>query len=55
MTEDIKGLIAKTAAFYQLLLKYIDVIPGSITERKLACGKANCICKREGKLHTGYQ
>lgn len=55
MTEDIKVLIGKRSQLYRRLLKYRDVIPGSITERKLACGKANCICKREGKLHTGYQ
>jgi len=55
MTEDKKVLIGKRSQLYRRLLKYRDIIPGSITERKLACGKANCICKREGKLHTGYQ
>ena len=55
MTEDKKVFIGKRSQLYRRLLKYRDIIPGSITERKLACGKANCICKREGKAHTGYQ
>jgi hypothetical protein len=55
MAQDIKILIGKRSQLYRKLLKYRDVIPGSVTERKLTCGKPNCICKREGKLHTGYQ
>jgi hypothetical protein len=36
-------------------MKLRDILPGFFSIRKIPCGKANCVCKREGKLHTGYQ
>ncbi len=50
-----KELIGKRSKLFRRLMKLRDIIPGSFSVRKIPCGKLNCICKREGKLHTGYQ
>lgn len=50
-----KELIGKRSQLFRRLMKLRNIIPGSFSIRRLHCGKQNCICKREGKLHTGYQ
>ena len=50
-----KELIGKRSRLFRRLMKLRNIIPGSFSVRRLRCGKPNCICKREGKLHTGYQ
>jgi hypothetical protein len=50
-----KNLIGKRSALFRKLLKLRNILPGSYSVRKIPCGKTNCVCKREGKAHTGYQ
>ncbi|MCP4460656.1 MAG: hypothetical protein GY816_21935 [Cytophagales bacterium] len=50
-----KILIGKRSRLYRRLLKYRTIIPGAFSIRKVLCGKANCVCKKEGKRHTAYQ
>ena len=54
MPEDKKMLIAKRAKYFRALLTMKDILPGSFAIRKLPCGKPNCICKREKKLHDAF-
>lgn len=53
--NDEKALIGKRSQLYRKLFKIRNILPGSLSMRKLPCGKPQCICKREGKLHDGYQ
>ena len=56
MTEkERKELIGKRSKLYRKLFKMRDILPGALSERKVCCGHANCICHREGKRHTAYQ
>ncbi len=50
-----KLLIGNRSRLYRRLLKYRNIIPGAFSIRKVLCGKANCVCKKEGKRHTAYQ
>lgn len=54
-TEQKKKLIGKRSSLFRKLLKLRDILPGSYSVREISCGKPNCICKREGKHHIGYQ
>lgn len=54
-TNKKKELIGKRSMLFRRLIKLRDILPGSFSIRKIPCGKENCICKREGKAHTGYQ
>jgi hypothetical protein len=56
MTEkERKELIGKRSRLYRKLLRMRDIIPGALSERKICCGRTNCICHREGKRHIAYQ
>ena len=56
MTEkERKELIGKRSILYRKLFKMRVILPGALSERKILCGRANCICHREGKRHTAYQ
>lgn len=48
-------LIGKRSQLYRRLSKIRDILPGAFSIRKVLCGKANCVCKKEGKRHTAYQ
>ena len=55
MTTD-KALIGRRSQLFRRLLKYRDILPGSLVFRTARCGKSNCICHRDpGRLHTFYQ
>lgn len=53
--NEYKALIGKRSSLYRRLFKIRNILPGSFSIRKVLCGKANCICKKEGKRHTAYQ
>ena len=50
-----KELIGKRSKLFRRLMKLREILPGSFSIRKIPCGKPNCVCKREGKAHIGYQ
>ena len=50
-----KELIGKRSQLFRRLLKHREILPGSLTLRRLQCGYGNCICRREGKRHVSYQ
>lgn len=50
-----KELIGKRSKLFRRLMKLREILPGSFSIRKIPCGKSNCVCKREGKAHIGYQ
>ena len=56
MTEkEKKELIGKRSKLYRRLFKMRTILPGALSERKLLCGRSNCVCHREGKRHIAYQ
>lgn len=51
MTEkERKELIGKRSRLYRKLFKMRDILPGALSERKVCCGHANCICRRVGAI-----
>ena len=50
-----KTLIGKRSQLYRRLFKIRDILPGAFSCRKIQCGKINCICSKDGKLHRAYQ
>ena len=50
-----KNFIAKRASLFRALNTFRDILPGAFSVRKIPCGKPNCVCKREGKLHDAFQ
>lgn len=55
MNQKTKNFIAKRASLFRALSTFRDILPGSFSIRKIPCGKPNCVCKREGKLHDAFQ
>ncbi len=53
--EDEKALVGKRSALYRRLWKIRDILPGAFSRRNALCGKANCVCRREGKRHRVNQ
>ena len=55
--NDNKTLIGKRSQLYRRLFKIRDILPGAFSNRKIQCGKVNCVCKKEdkSKRHTAYQ
>lgn len=53
--DEDKVLIGKRSGLYRRLSKIRAILPGAFSIRKVLCGKANCVCKKEGKRHTAYQ
>ena len=51
----IDNLLKNRGFLARKLSRFRDMIPGSFSERKLTCGKPNCICVTEGKKHIAYQ
>lgn len=37
------------------LLTLREMLPGSLLQRQLTCGRPNCRCARGGPLHTAFQ
>lgn len=50
-----KILIGKRSGLYRKLWKIRDILPGAFSRREALCGKANCVCRREGKRHRVNQ
>lgn len=48
-------LIGKRSHLYRRLSKIRDILPGAFSTRNALCGKANCVCRREGKRHRVNQ
>ena len=53
--DDKKVLIGKRSKLFRKLLKFREILPGALSERKITCGTKNCKCHKEGKKHTAYQ
>ncbi len=53
--NDEKPWIGKRSVLYRRLWKIRDILPGAFSTRNALCGKANCICRREGKRHRVNQ
>ena len=49
--KTLKILLGKRSGLYRKLWKIRDILPGAFSRREALCGKANCICRREGKRH----
>ena len=49
------ALLRERRQLMREILRYREALPGSFTERRITCGKPNCICMREGKKHRAYQ
>lgn len=54
MHNNQKLLEAKRNKIFKYLSNMKNILPGSFSIRKLTCGKPNCICKREKKLHDAF-
>jgi hypothetical protein len=52
---DAKTLVGKRSQLYRRLWKIRDILPGAFSKRNALCGKANCVCRREGKRHRVNQ
>ncbi|UCH98206.1 MAG: hypothetical protein JSV88_15535 [Candidatus Aminicenantes bacterium] len=50
-----KTLVGKRSQLYRRLWKIRDILPGAFSTRNALCGKANCVCRREGKRHRVNQ
>lgn len=50
-----QALLRERSKLMRELLRYRESLPGSFSERRITCGKPNCICMREGKRHRAYQ
>jgi len=48
-------LLKKRGELTRKLLRFREMLPGSFLERRITCGKQNCICKKEGKKHIAFQ
>lgn len=53
--DDEKTLVGKRSGLYRKLWKIRDILPGAFSRREALCGKANCVCRREGKRHRVNQ
>ena len=53
--KTLKTLVGKRSGLYRKLWKIRDILPGSFSSREALCGKANCVCRREGKRHRVNQ
>ena len=51
----LKTLVGKRSGLYRKLWKIRDILPGAFSRREALCGKANCVCRREGKRHRVNQ
>jgi hypothetical protein len=49
--KTLKTLVGKRSGLYRRLWKIRDILPGAFSRREALCGKANCVCRREGKRH----
>ena len=54
-TLKLKTLVGKRSGLYRKLWKIRDILPGAFSRREALCGKANCVCRREGKRHRVNQ
>jgi hypothetical protein len=53
--KTLKTLVGKRSGLYRKLWKIRDLLPGAFSRREAHCGKANCVCRREGKRHRVNQ